>query len=51
MSTAPIAALVVLGVLIAVLGLFVAGNLVMVALGRAAVLAAGLLDAAAGRAT
>lgn len=48
-STAPVTVLVILGVLIAVLGLFVAGNIVMVALGLVAVLAAGLLGVAAGR--
>ena len=45
MSTStPVAILAVLGAVIAVLGLFVAGNIVMVALGLVAVFGAGLLD-------
>lgn len=50
-STAPITVLVILGVLIAVLGLFVAGNIVMVSLGLVTVLAAGILSVVAGRAS
>ena len=41
--------LIVLGVLITVLGLFAAGELVVVAVGLAAVFAGGLLGAVAGR--
>lgn len=45
MSTStPAAILAVLGAVIAVLGLFVAGNIVMVGLGLVAVFGAGLLD-------
>ena len=40
----PVAILAVLGAVIAVLGLFVAGNIVMVAVGLVAVFGAGLLD-------
>ena len=51
MSTStPVAILVVLGAIIAVLGLFVAGNIVMVAIGLVAVFGAGLLDVLAIRA-
>jgi hypothetical protein len=48
-SNAPVMTLVTLGILITVLGLFVAGNLGMAAMGLAAVAAAGLLSALAGR--
>ena len=45
MSTStPVAILAILGAIIAVLGLFVAGNIVMVAIGLVAVFGAGLLD-------
>ena len=45
MSTStPVAILAILGTIIAVLGLFVAGNIVMVAIGLVAVFGAGLLD-------
>ena len=47
--TAPIAALVFVGLLLAVLGLFVAGNLEIVALGVASLFGAGLLGAIAPR--
>jgi hypothetical protein len=43
-SSAPVAILAVLGAVIAVLGLFVAGNMVMVAVGLVAIFGAGLLD-------
>jgi len=43
-SSTPVAILAVLGAVIAVLGLFVAGNIVMVVIGLAAVFGAGLLD-------
>ena len=43
-KSTPVAILAVLGAVIAVLGLFIAGNVVMVALGLAAVFGAGLLD-------
>jgi hypothetical protein len=43
-SSAPVAILAVLGAVIAILGLFVAGNIVMVGIGLVAVFGAGLLD-------
>ena len=43
-SSAPVAILAVLGAVIAVLGLFIAGNIVMVGVGLVAVFGAGLLD-------
>jgi hypothetical protein len=43
-KSTPVAILAVLGAVIAVLGLFVAGNIVMVAIGLVAVFGAGLLD-------
>jgi hypothetical protein len=43
-KSTPVAILAVLGAVIAVLGLFVAGNIVMVAVGLVAVFGAGLLD-------
>jgi hypothetical protein len=43
-SSAPVAILAILGAVIAVLGLFIAGNIVMVAVGLVAVFGAGLLD-------
>ena len=46
----PVAILAVLGAVIPVLGLFVAGNIVMVAVGLVAVFGAGLLDVVATRA-
>jgi hypothetical protein len=48
-STAPIVSLLVLGVVIAVLGLFAAGEIVVVALGLAAVFAAAVLGVIADR--
>jgi hypothetical protein len=48
-STAPIISLLVLGVVIAVLGLFAAGEIVVVALGLAAVFAAAVLGVIADR--
>ena len=49
-KSTPVAILAVLGAIIAVLGLFVAGNIVMVAIGLVAVFGAGLLDVLAIRA-
>jgi hypothetical protein len=49
-KSTPVAILAVLGAVIAVLGLFVAGNVVMVGLGLVAVFGAGLLDVLAIRA-
>ena len=43
-SSTPVAILAILGAVIAILGLFVAGNIVMVAIGLVAVFGAGLLD-------
>ena len=43
-SSAPVTILAILGAVIAILGLFVAGNIVMVAIGLVAVFGAGLLD-------
>jgi hypothetical protein len=43
-SSTPVTILAVLGAVIAVLGLFVAGNIVMVGIGLVAVFGAGLLD-------
>ena len=43
-SSAPVAILALLGAVIAVLGLFVAGNIAMVGIGLVAVFGAGLLD-------
>ena len=43
-SSVPVSILAVLGAVIAVLGLFVAGNIEMVAVGLVAVFGAGLLD-------
>jgi hypothetical protein len=48
-TSAPVATLVILGAVIAVLGLFVAGNILVTALGLAAVFAAGLLEVASAR--
>ena len=48
-STAPIATLLVLGVVITVLGLFAAGEIVVVALGLAAVFSAAVLGVVADR--
>ena len=43
-SSVPVAILAILGAVIAVLGLFVAGNIAMVSIGLVAVFGAGLLD-------
>ena len=43
-TTAPVAALTILGILLAVLGLFVAGNIQLVIVGLVAIFAAGLLQ-------
>jgi hypothetical protein len=48
-SSAPVAILAILGAVIAILGLFVAGNIAMVAIGLVAVFGAGLLDVIASR--
>ena len=48
-SSAPVATLVILGAVIAVLGLFAAGDIAVTALGLAAVFAAGLLEVATSR--
>jgi hypothetical protein len=48
-TSLPVAALSLLGILIAVLGLFVAGNLTVVALGLLAIFGAGVLEVAARR--
>ena len=43
-TSAPVAALTLLGILIAVLGLFVAGNIVLSIVGLTAIFGAGLLQ-------
>jgi hypothetical protein len=43
-TTLPVGALSVLGILLAVLGLFVAGNVVLVVIGLIAIFGAGLLQ-------
>ena len=48
-TTAPIAALTILGVILAVLGLFVAGNLTIVVVGLLAIFGAGVLQVVASR--
>jgi uncharacterized membrane protein YedE/YeeE len=48
-TTAPIAALTFLGVLLAAIGLFVAGNIVIVVIGLLSVFGAGLLQVVARR--
>lgn len=48
-STAPITALLALGVLVTVLGLFAAGEMVVVSVGLAAVFAAAVLGVIADR--
>lgn len=45
-TTAPVAALTTLGILLAVLGLFVAGNIELVGIGLLAIFGAGLLQVA-----
>jgi hypothetical protein len=44
-TTVPVAALTFLGVLLAVIGLFVAGNIVIVVIGLLSIFGAGLLHA------
>lgn len=44
-TTAPVASLTVLGILLAVIGLFVAGNMVIVVIGLVSIFGAGLLQA------
>jgi hypothetical protein len=44
-TTAPVASLTVLGILLAVIGLFVAGNMVIVVVGLISIFGAGLLEA------
>ena len=48
-TTAPVAALTILGNLLAVLGLFVAGNIQLVIVGLVAIFAAGVLQALGAR--
>lgn len=48
-TTAPVAALTILGILLAVLGLLVAGNVALVVIGLVSVFGAGLLQVAGGR--
>jgi hypothetical protein len=48
-SSAPVAALTILGIILAVLGLFVAGNLVIVVVGLVSIFGAGLLQVLGGR--
>jgi len=45
-TTVPVAALTSLGILLAVLGLFVAGNMIIVVIGLVAIFGAGLLQVA-----
>jgi hypothetical protein len=49
-TTAPVAALTILGIILAVLGLLVAGNIVIVVIGLLAIFGAGLLQVAGRRA-
>ncbi|HEX5147509.1 MAG TPA: hypothetical protein VFW02_00420 [Candidatus Limnocylindrales bacterium] len=48
-TTPPVAALTVIGILLAVLGLFVAGNIEIVAIGLLSIFGAGLLQVAGQR--
>lgn len=48
-TTAPVAALTVLGILLVILGLFAAGNMIIVVVGLASIFGAGLLQVAGGR--
>jgi hypothetical protein len=48
-TSAPVATLVILGAVIAVLGLFAAGNIVVTSVGLIAVFAAGVLQVAASK--
>jgi hypothetical protein len=45
-TTAPVAALTILGILLAVLGLFVAANVILVIIGLVSIFGAGLLQVA-----
>ena len=49
-TTAPVAALTVIGILLAVLGLFVAGNIVIVVIGLLSIFGGGLLQVVGRRA-
>lgn len=49
-TTAPVAALTIIGIILAVLGLFVAGNIVLIVVGLLAIFGAGLLQVAGRRA-
>jgi len=49
-TTVPVAALTMLGILLAVLGLFVAGNIVIVVIGLLSIFGAGVLQVIARRA-
>jgi hypothetical protein len=48
-TTAPVAALTILGIILAVLGLFVAANIVLVVIGLLSIFGAGLLQVAGRR--
>ena len=48
-TTAPVAALTIVGIILAVLGLFVAGNLTIVVVGLLAIFGAGVLQVAGRR--
>jgi hypothetical protein len=48
-TTAPVAALTILGIVVAVLGLLVAGNLVIVVVGLLSIFGAGILQVAGRR--
>ena len=48
-TTAPVAALTILGIVLAVLGLLVAGNIVIVVIGLLSIFGAGLLQVAGQR--
>jgi hypothetical protein len=48
-TTVPVAALTILGIMLAVLGLFVAGNMEIVVIGLVAIFGAGLLQVAGRR--
>jgi hypothetical protein len=50
-TSLPVAALTVLGILVAMLGLFAAGDIGVVGVGLVAIFGAGLLEAAARRTT
>jgi hypothetical protein len=45
----PVASLTMLGILVSVLGLFVAGNVALLAIGLAAIVIAGVLEVLGGR--